>query len=160
MGQKRWPFLICMIQDTVQLVVLRGFFSIFTGDSSDLGTISTSKYFMNVQNVYQQKHIISAYHQINMARKSNANLNSGWKYHTQTDWFGPKSIPKHTDPWLLTWFDLMYSQTYPWNVQNLWTGYDLKFCLLKGTFPMVYWLQIKHYVIFGFGFYLWDNVKV
>lgn len=28
--------------------------SIFTGDSSDLGTISTSKYFMNVQNVYQQ----------------------------------------------------------------------------------------------------------
>ena len=50
-GQKRWPFLICMIQDTVQLVVLRGFFSIFTEDSSDLGTISTSKYFMNVQNV-------------------------------------------------------------------------------------------------------------
>ena len=60
-----------MIQDTVQLVVLRGFFSIFTGDSSDLGTISTSKYFMNVQNVYQQKHIISAYHQINIARKLN-----------------------------------------------------------------------------------------
>ena len=71
------------------------------------------------------------------------------------------SLNIHTyDPWLLTWFDLMYSQTYPWNVQNLWTGYDLKFCLLKGTFPMVYWLQIKHYVIFGFGFYLWDNVKV
>ena len=40
-----------MIQDTVQLVVLRGFFSIFTEYSSELGTISTSKYFMSVQNV-------------------------------------------------------------------------------------------------------------
>ena len=63
--------------------------------------------------MYQQKHVISAYHQINMARKLNSNLNSGRKYHTQTGWFGPKSIPKHTDPWLLTWFDLMYWQTYP-----------------------------------------------
>ena len=86
-----------MIQDTVQLVVLRGFFSIFTGDSSDLGTISTSKYFMNVQNVYQQKHIISAYHQIlvYIARKLNSNLNSGRRYHAQTDWFGPNDDKIH-----------------------------------------------------------------
>ena len=86
-----------MIQDTVQLVVLRGFFSLFTGDSSDLGTISTSKYFMNVQNVYQQKHIISAYHQIlvYIARKLNSNLNSGRRCHTQMDWLGPNDDKIH-----------------------------------------------------------------
>ena len=45
--------------------------------------------------MYQQKRIISAYHQIYIARKLSSNLNSGRRYHTQTDWLGPNDDKIH-----------------------------------------------------------------